>query len=99
MSLCIQKINGDLYWLLSIIPNDAAGIAKTVLLDAKTNKVTGFDNVEALNTCISTGTVSTAATVATPSQPSATASADSTQIKAKIDEIQTQLDTLKAMVK
>jgi len=91
------KINNDLYWLLSIIPNDAAGIAKTVLFDAKTNKVTGFDNIEALNAFIKTGTVS--AVVASTPTDSAAIVDNSAEIRAKIIEIQNQLNALKELVK
>ncbi len=97
------KINGDLYWLLSIIPNDAAGIAKTVLLDAKTNKVVGFDNVETLNAFIKTGSTTAGAgpTVTNPSSSSTSSlsSGNNAEIQAKIDEIQKELDSLKVLVK
>jgi len=91
------KINNDLYWLLSIIPNDAAGIAKTVLFDAKTNKVTGFDNVDTLSTFIKTGTVTVPAAA---SQVTTDAVVDkNAEIKAKIDLIQKELDALKELAK
>ncbi len=92
------KIEGDLYWLLSIIPNDAAGIAKTVLFNAKTNKVTGFDNIETFNDFLKTGEVTPTTPTATTQPTSVSATADNAQIKAKIDEIQNQLDALKNLV-
>jgi hypothetical protein len=89
------KIGGDLNWLLSIIPNDAAGIAKTVLLDAKTNKVVGFDTEAQFTAYVKSGGVSTGSTAV----PSTTSADNNAQIKSKIDEIQKQVDELKALVK
>lgn len=88
------KINGDLYWLLSIIPNDAAGIAKTVLFDAKTNKVTGVSDEAEFNAFAKTGVVAPAA--ATSTTPAVDVN---TEIKAKIESIQKELDSLKTLVK
>ncbi|MEI7791869.1 MAG: hypothetical protein WCI57_00055 [Candidatus Berkelbacteria bacterium] len=90
------KVNGDLNWLLSIIPNDAAGIAKTVLFDAKTNKVVGVDTEAQFNAYVTQGIVTTGSTVA---PTTATTTGDTAAIKAKIDEIQKQVDELKALVK
>ncbi len=94
------KIGKDLYWLLSIIPNDAAGIAKTVLFDAKTNKVAGFDNAASLDTFIKNGAVVTGSAVPEIkiNEPAATVD-KSAEIKAKIDAVQKQLDELKEIIK
>jgi len=94
------KIKNDLFWLLSIIPNDAAGIAKTVLFDAKTNKVNGFDSVESLTSFIQTGiTVSDDATSGANTSASTTSVDVNTQIKTKIDALQNELNQLKELVK
>jgi hypothetical protein len=90
------KIGKDLYWLLSIIPNDAAGIAKTVLFDAKTNKVTAFDNSESLTTFIKTGTV---VPVETKTVQPTTTTDKNAEIKTKLDAVQKELDALKELVK
>ena len=90
------KIGKDLYWLLSIIPNDAAGIAKTVLFDAKTNKVTAFDNSESLTTFIKTGTV---VPIETKTVQPTTMIDRNVEIKAKLDAVQKELDALKELVK
>lgn len=89
------KINGDLNWILTIIPDDAAGIAKTVLLDAKTNKVVSFDTETQLKQVLRTGTVTE--TDVTPSGSSS--NLDKTAIQQKIDAIETQLNDLKLLVK
>lgn len=89
------KINGDLNWMLTIIPDDAAGIAKTVLLDAKTNKVVSFDTETQLNQLLQTGTVTE--TVVTP--PSSSSALDKTAIQQKIDAIELQLNELRTLVK
>jgi hypothetical protein len=88
-------ISKELYFLLSIVPNDAAGIAKTVLFNAKTNKVTAFDDVKTLETFVKTGTLVQAETKDTKTlMPNL----NTTEIKAKIDLIQTELDSLKKLV-
>jgi hypothetical protein len=79
--------------MLSIIPNDSAGIAKTVLFNAKTNKVTAFDETASLEAFIKTGTV-----VPVPEVKPAIVDTN-TQIKEKINSIQQQLDELKTLVK
>lgn len=86
------KINGDLNWMLSVIPSDAAGIAKTVLMDAKTNKVTSFDTVAQLTELLKTGAVTEAA-------PTTNTTLDRAAIQSKIDALQQQLDDLKSLVK
>lgn len=55
------KVGGDLYWMLSIIPRDAAGIAKTVLFDSKTNQVVGFDTQDQIQAFIAGGVIPTSA--------------------------------------
>jgi len=86
------KVKGDLNWMLSIIPDDAAGIAKTVMLDAKTNKVTSFDTVAQLSELLKTGAVA-------ETTPTTNATLDRAAIRAKIDALQQQLDDLKTLVK
>lgn len=87
-----MKVSNELYWLMSIVPNDSAGIAKTVLFNAKTNKVTAFDDAAMLETFIKTGAV-----VNQDQKPVETNI--NSEIKAKIDAIQSQLDALKNLVK
>lgn len=89
------KVGGDLNWLLSIIPNDAAGIAKTVLFDAKTNKVVGVDTEAQFKAYLESGVIATGSTAVPPT----TSTDNNAQIKSKIDEIQKQVDELKALVK
>jgi len=84
-----MKIGGSLYWLMSIVPNDAAGIAKTVLFNAKTNKVVAFDDLATLEAFVKTGTF-----IAAPA-----ATDTSSQIKAKLESLQQDLDELKNLVK
>jgi hypothetical protein len=94
------KIGKDLYWLLSIIPNDAAGIAKTVLFDAKTNKVIAFDNSSDLTKFIATGVVATTSSNATSSTAQiGTVTDKNAEINAKIESIQKDLDSLKTLLK
>ncbi|MFT7615732.1 MAG: hypothetical protein ACI8Y7_000555 [Candidatus Woesearchaeota archaeon] len=45
--------NETLYWLMSITPSDYGGIAKTVLVSAKTNEVFSFDTHTELSSFIS----------------------------------------------
>jgi hypothetical protein len=84
------KVAGDLNWLLSIIPNDSAGIAKTVLLNAKTNKVVGVDNEAQLQALL-------AGTPALPADTTAPTDKNS-DIRSKIDSIQKALDELRSLV-
>jgi hypothetical protein len=88
------KINGDLNWMLTIIPNDAAGIAKTVLLDAKTNKVLSFDTGAQLTEILKTGAVPETVVL-----PNKTDVVDKAALKQQIDAIQQQLDNLKTLLK
>lgn len=37
---------GELYWLVSIVPNDSAGVTKQCVVNAKTSEVTSFDTDE-----------------------------------------------------
>ena len=92
-----MKIGEDLHWLLSIIPSDAAGIAKTVLFNAKTNKVTGINTLEEFNTFSKTGILEESPKNIPSSQNGSLPKTD--EIKTKIEEIQKQLDSLKELVK
>lgn len=89
------KINGDLNWMLTIIPNDAAGIAKNVLLDAKTNKVISFDTGAQLDEILASGSITE--TVVTPTTNTGTI--DKAAIQQKIDSIQQQLNELNTLLK
>jgi hypothetical protein len=85
------NVKGDLYWLLSVVPNDSAGIAATVFLNAKTNDVVRADTLEQVNTFIQTGSLETK-----PSQD--TSAPVDEQIKAKIEQIDRELEELKKLV-
>ncbi|MEI6267034.1 MAG: hypothetical protein WCP14_04060 [bacterium] len=85
-----MNIRGDLYWLLSVIPNDSAGIATTVLLDAKTNKVTEVKTEEELKLFI-TGQPVEVKTEST----NANTKDSNTEINTKIDQIINDLNSLK----
>ncbi|EKD57003.1 MAG: hypothetical protein ACD_58C00029G0003 [uncultured bacterium] len=89
-----MKISGDLYWLMSIVPNDAAGIAKTVLFNAKTNKVVAFDDLATLDNFVKTGTLTTKPVTTTPTPADTNA-----EIKAKLETLQQDLNALKNLVK
>ncbi len=100
------KVNGDLNWLLSIIPNDSAGIATTVLLDAKTNKVVEVKTENELQLLLSGHSEaaveesrSSDRTQTPPTTNSQLPAAKNAQIQQKIDTIQSQLDELKNLVK
>lgn len=88
------KYQGNLNWLLSIIPNDSAGIATTVLLDAKTNKVTEVKSESELLNLLAGANVTPTPTTSNPPPADKT-----TQIQAQIDTIQKQLDELKNLLK
>jgi hypothetical protein len=84
-------IKGELYWLLSVVPNDSAGIATTVLLDAKTNKVTEVKTEQDLKAFLDNQSVVTA--------PQTVGAKDNnTQIKEKIDLLTNELNSLKALI-
>lgn len=89
-------VNQKLYWLLSIIPNDSAGIANTVLLDASTNTVTTVKTETQLQDFLAgkaVGETVPTPTTATPDAPSSEA------IRKKIEQIETQINELKQLVK
>jgi hypothetical protein len=88
-------VDKKLYWLLSIIPNDSAGIANTVLLDAATNAVTTVKTEAQLQDFIAGKAVEE--TVPTPVTTPSTTSTEA--IKQKIEQIETQLNELKQLVK
>ncbi|HEY1074294.1 MAG TPA: hypothetical protein VGE59_01160 [Patescibacteria group bacterium] len=82
--------NNKLYWLLSIIPNDSAGIANTVLLDTTTNNVTTVKTEAELKAFLA------GKELPSTDQP---APVDTQQaIKQKIEAIENQLKELKALV-
>ena len=84
-------IQGELYWLLSIVPNDSAGIATTVLLDAKTNKVTEVKTEKEIKDFVTNMTA--------PVVEKAPTTVDkNTQIKTKIDQLTNELKDLKALI-
>jgi hypothetical protein len=84
-------INDQLYWLLSIIPNDSAGIAKTVFLNAKTNVVTGVDTKEEIEKFLLGETVVSGTVSDQPADKQA-------EIKAKIEAIEKEINDLKQLV-
>jgi len=89
------NLNKELYWLLSIIPNDAAGIAKTVFFNAKTNKVYGVDTADQVRQFIEEGNIEIV-------QPSTSAVIDNNgQVQAleKIEQIEKEIQNLKELLK
>lgn len=89
-----MKIGQDLYWMLSIIPNDAAGIAQTVLFNTKTNKVIGFKTEEEFKTIMQSGVLPEQTSVQTP-EPTKT---KDQEIKNKIDSIEKEVQDLKKLI-
>lgn len=83
---------GRLYWLISIVGSNSAGIAKNVVVDAQTTKVTSFQNKQEIEDFINSGKVITSPTVETKT----TTSED---IQNKINSIQDQLEQLKSSIK
>jgi hypothetical protein len=84
-------IDGTLHWLLSIVPNDSAGIAGTVLLNAQTNKVVKIETEAQLRALLAGEPISSIP----PKEPAADTN---TQIQRKIEEIEKQLNELKSLV-
>ncbi|TSC93940.1 MAG: Uncharacterized protein CEN91_63 [Candidatus Berkelbacteria bacterium Licking1014_85] len=89
-------MNNNLYWLLSVIPSDSAGIASTVFFDAKTNNVIKADNEAQINEFLSTQKISS-----TPQAQNSSANSlnSADQINQIINNLQSQLDELKKLVK
>ncbi len=81
-------INSTLHWLLSIIPNDSAGIASTVLLNAKTNAVLVAKTEPEIQALLHGDT---------PTAPAPITDKNS-QIKAQIEAIEKQLNELKQLI-
>ncbi|PIS06586.1 hypothetical protein COS66_01405 [Candidatus Berkelbacteria bacterium CG06_land_8_20_14_3_00_43_10] len=82
---------GRLYWLISIVGSNSAGIAKNVVVDAQTTKVTSFQNKQEIEDFINSGKV-----IATPTtEPTKPTTAD---IETKIKAIQDQLEQLKSSI-
>jgi hypothetical protein len=86
-------VDKQLYWLLSIIPNDSAGIANTVLLNAATNAVTTVKTEPELRDFLAGKTIAE-----TPLAPSTSSTASTEAIKQKIQQIETQLNELKQLI-
>lgn len=87
------KIKENLYWTLSIIPSDFAGIAKTVFFNAKTNDVVGFDTEEEIDKFIKEGV----AELPSPTQTT-TETSSNQEVLDKINSIEQQLQELKGLV-
>lgn len=83
---------GRLYWLISIVGSNSAGIAKNVVVDAQTTKVTSFQNKQEIEDFINSGKEITLPTVETKT----TTSED---IQNKIKSIQDELEQLKSSIK
>ncbi len=92
------SINNDLYWLLSIIPNDAAGIASTVLLHTKTNKVFSFTEEAQLQAFLRGMPLTNTPTSKNNDLQDQPEKSSNQQIKDKIDSIQKELDDLKKLL-
>ncbi len=50
-------VNGKLYWMLSITPNDFAGISHTIFVDSETNNVLSFETDEGVVHFVNTGKI------------------------------------------
>lgn len=87
-------INNNLYWLLSVIPSDSAGIATTVFFDAKTNIVTKADSEQQIKEFIANQKISTSST---STNLPANIQNNTDQINQTINNLQTQLDELKKL--
>ncbi len=85
-------VANKLYWLLSIIPNDAAGIANTVVLDTTTNKVTTFATEQQIKDFL-------VGKIVVPSNEQTTTPDRNKEIEQKIQDIEKALSELKALVK
>lgn len=92
-------VENRLYWLLSIVPNDAAGVSKTVMLDADTNEVFEFDTAAAVQRFLQ-GEADIQDLKAPDPDLSQTDSraAETQQILRKITELETVLDELRSLV-
>lgn len=83
---------GRLYWLISIVGSNSAGIAKNVVVDAQTTKVTSFQSKQEIEDFINSGKVL--------NTPVVEAKTDTTEdIQNKIKSIQDQLEQLKSSIK
>lgn len=89
-------VQGQLYWLLSIVPNDAAGVSKTIFLNAATNEVHEFNTTEEISAFLTGATVPVAPT--TQPTESSTDAVDPAALRARLDELQRSLDALKELV-
>ncbi|NTV31134.1 hypothetical protein HGA91_04135 [candidate division WWE3 bacterium] len=85
-------INNSLNWMLSIVPNDWAGIASTVFLDTKTNNVQKADDESQIDQ-IRQGEKNIPNEI-TPTP----GNTQNSQINQKINDIQQQLDELKKLL-
>lgn len=83
------KVGNDLYWLLSIIPNDAAGIASTVLLNTRTNGVVQVKREQELRAFQQGGTL----------PPPGGETQTNAELRGKIEEIERMLQELKNLVR
>ena len=83
---------GRLYWLISIVGSNSAGIAKNVVVDAQTTKVTSFQNKQEIEDFINSGKVITKPVTETKTSTSE-------DIQNKIKSIQDQLEQLKSSIK
>ncbi len=89
-------IKGELYWLMSVVPADSAGIATTVLLNTKTNQVLQA-KTEADLVAILKGDATTSLPPTAPS-PGTPAPNTNEQLRKRIEEIQQQLEDLKKLL-
>lgn len=80
-------IDNELHWLLSITPNDAAGIAATIVLNAQTNAISKVTTPAELQSLLTHGVTQTD----TPMD-------DNAAILDHINAIQHELDSLKTLL-
>lgn len=82
---------GRLYWLISIVGSNSAGIAKNVVVDAQTTKVTNFQSEKEIMDFVNSGKA-IEAPVSTPAKPT------TDDIQNKIKSIQDELEQLKSSI-
>lgn len=87
-------IKGKLYWMLSITPNDNAGIAYTVFVNSENNEVTAFENDEGVYKFVKEGVAEEKAEAVKTKETAATK--DELR-QEKIEQIEKLLEELKQL--
>jgi hypothetical protein len=90
-------INGKLFWMMSITPNDYAGIAYTVFVNSENNEVTAFDNDEGVYNFIKKGISEDEVEITEEGTIGSTDKTTEELRQEKIDQIEKLLEELKAL--